>query len=167
VFAPDNVRVPVPILTSEPPLPEMTPLTTVDRLFEPTVSSLAPRLKVPPPAIDPALSLPWPFGPKLLEKSVTATALLATAALPAVLVLLKFRLPLLVIVALPAVLLLLKFKPPLLVMVALPAVLVLLKFRPPLFVMALPPAVLLSLKNRPKLFVMLALPAVLLFRKYR
>ncbi len=52
----------------------------------------------------------------------------------------------LVMVALPAVLLLLKFRAPLLVMVALPAVLFKLKFRVPLLVMVALPAVLLPLK---------------------
>ena len=54
--------------------------------------------------------------------------LLVMVALPAVLVLKKFRMLLLVMVALAAVLLSLKLRMELLLMVALPAVLVLLKY---------------------------------------
>ena len=54
---PDSVSVPVPSLTSEPPIPAMTPLTSVDRLLPPAVSSLAPSWKAPAPAIEPTVWL--------------------------------------------------------------------------------------------------------------
>jgi hypothetical protein len=60
---PDRIIVPVPVLISlapvPPPLPPslMTPVTSVERLLPPTVSSFWPRLKVPPPLSEPALSL--------------------------------------------------------------------------------------------------------------
>ena len=142
MLVPDNVSVPVPTLTREPSVPEITPLTSVDKLLPPTVSSLAPNRYEPAPAIEPALSLLSPAGPVLAEKSTTPPPLLVMAALPAVLLLLKFRLLLLVMVALPAVLVLLKFRFELLVMVALPAVLVLLKFSEPVLLMVALPAVL-------------------------
>jgi len=37
-----SVKVPLPILTSDPPAPSMAPLASVDRLLPPTVSWLAP-----------------------------------------------------------------------------------------------------------------------------
>src|SRR5262249_11358804 len=43
-LAPDNVSVPVPTLVSEPPSPEIPPLTSVERLLLPTVSALPPRI---------------------------------------------------------------------------------------------------------------------------
>ena len=54
---PDSVSVPVPSLTSEPPSPAITPLTTVDRLLPPAVSSLAPNRNEPPPSIEPTVWL--------------------------------------------------------------------------------------------------------------
>src|SRR6202035_5498715 len=129
---PDSVSVPAPTLIKEPPArPEMMPLTSVDRLLLPTVSSLAPNRKVPAPAIDPAVSLLSPAGPVLPEKSTVPPLLLVMAALPAVLLSKKKIVLLFVMVALPAVLVSWKRKspPPPLVMTALPAVLLLLKSR--------------------------------------
>ena len=61
VLAPVSVSVPVPILTSDPPVPPflppsaMTPLTVVERLLAPTVSCLLPRRTQPAPSIEPAV----------------------------------------------------------------------------------------------------------------
>ncbi len=57
-------------------IPAITPLTSVDRLLPPTVSSLAPNWKRPAPAIDPTVSLLSPAGPVLGEKSARAPLLL-------------------------------------------------------------------------------------------
>jgi hypothetical protein len=63
VLMPDRIMVPVPVLTSLAPVPPprppsaMMPVTLVERLLPPTVSSFWPRLKKPPPLIEPALSL--------------------------------------------------------------------------------------------------------------
>ena len=94
-MAPDSFIVPLPVLISEAPVPPpmppsaMIPVTLVERLLPPTVSSLTPRLKVPPPPIEPALSLLSPAGPTEKLKSVLPEAPLAMAALPAVPVLTK------------------------------------------------------------------------------
>ena len=94
---PDSVSVPLPVLISQAPVPPpgppsaMTPVTSVERLLPPTVSSLAPRLKVPLPPIEPALSLLSPRGPVDRLKSVVRKAPLVMAALPAVLVFSKYR----------------------------------------------------------------------------
>ena len=120
---PESVSVPAPTLTREP-VPEITPLTSVDMLLPPTVSSLAPNWNEPAPAIEPAVSLLSPAGPVLPEKSITAPLLLVMAALPPVLLSMKVTSlpPLLVMVALPAVLLAVENqRVPLLMMVALPA----------------------------------------------
>ena len=51
MLSPASVIVPVPVLVNEPPVPPpeppsaMIPVTLVERLLPPTVSSLAPRLK--------------------------------------------------------------------------------------------------------------------------
>ena len=100
---PESVSVPVPTLTREP-VPKITPLTSVDMLLPPTVSSLAPNRNKPAPAIEPAVSLLSPAGPVLPEKSTTAPLVLVMAALPPVLLSKKTHVPLLVMVALPAVL---------------------------------------------------------------
>src|SRR5579872_1224055 len=105
-------------------VPMITPEKVVERLLLPMVTWLFPRLTMPPPSIEPALTLPSPSGPWVPEKSnVPPAALLMRRALPPVLVSRNWVTPvlLLVIVALPAVAELLKLK---LVMLALPAVLV-------------------------------------------
>src|SRR5690348_15471100 len=58
LLVPDRVSVPVPPLTSEPPVPRRTPLTSVERLLLPTVSWFGPREKVPAPSIEPAVIPP-------------------------------------------------------------------------------------------------------------
>jgi hypothetical protein len=169
VAPPESVRVPVPTLTSElSRIPEITPLTSVDMLLPPTVSSLAPNWNKPAPAIEPALSLRSPAGPVLDEKSVTAPLALVMAALPPVLLFSKSTWLLLVMVALPAVLLS-KNILWLLVMVALAAPAVLKKNILLLLVMVALPAVLLPVKStEPKLpLLMVALPAVLAKLKLR
>ena len=84
----------------------MTPLTSVDKLLPPTVSSFAPNRNEPAPAIEPTVSLLSPAGPVLPEKSTTeAPPVLVMAALPAVLLSKKKTVLLLLMVALPAVLL--------------------------------------------------------------
>ena len=61
MLTPDRVSVPLPTLTSEPPVPPdappsaMTPLTSVEKLLPPTVSVFEPRKKVPAPSIEPAV----------------------------------------------------------------------------------------------------------------
>src|ERR1700730_10275474 len=55
---PDSVMVPVPTLTSEPPAPRITPLTSVERLLLPTVSWFGPREKVPAPSMERAVIPP-------------------------------------------------------------------------------------------------------------
>src|SRR5580704_586858 len=113
---PVSVSVPVPVLTSEPPVPPpappsaITPLTVVDVLSLPTVKVLAPREKVPAPAIEPAESWLLAFGPVLCEKSIVLPALFMNAALPPVLFAKNVMVPVfaadpLVIVADPPVLL--------------------------------------------------------------
>jgi hypothetical protein len=146
---PDSVSVPVPVFTSEPPggpVPRslMTPLTVELRLLPPTVTSLAPRKKLPAPAIEPALSLPSLFGPLLAEKSTRPPKLFVIAAFPPVLLSRKSSVPLLVILALPAVEVSWNSRVALLVMVALLAVLVLKNCRVPLLMMVALPAVLAS-----------------------
>ena len=130
---PDNVSVPLPTLTSEPAAPAMTPLTFVDKLLPPTVSSFAPNWNKPEPASEPTLSLLSRAGPVLPEKSTKASPVLVMAAFPPVLLPKKATVAaLLLMVALPAVLSLLKVMMPWLVREALAAVLVLLKFSEPL-----------------------------------
>ena len=63
----------------------MTPLTSVDKLLPPTVSSFAPNWNEPAPAIEPTVSLLSPAGPVLAEKSTKAPPVLVMAALPPVL----------------------------------------------------------------------------------
>ena len=46
---------PLPVLINEPPVPRITPLTSVERLLLPTVSCFEPREKVPAPSIEPAV----------------------------------------------------------------------------------------------------------------
>ena len=84
----------------------MTPLTAVEKLLPPTVSSLCPNTNEPAPAIEPAVSLRSPAGPVLAEKSTSAPKkVLVMAELPPVLLPLKTTKLSLVMVALPAVLL--------------------------------------------------------------
>ena len=127
-LSPESVIVPAPTLTREP-VPKIKPLTSVEELLPPTVSSLAPSRNEPAPAIEPALSLSSPEGPVLPEKFTDPPLLLVNAALPPVLVSKKKMVLLLVMPALPAVLVSWKRRSPLtpLVIVALPAVLRLLK----------------------------------------
>src|SRR6516165_9183855 len=49
---------PLPVLINEPPVPRITPLTSVERLLLPTVSWFGPREKVPAPSIEPAVIAP-------------------------------------------------------------------------------------------------------------
>src|SRR6516225_5751820 len=49
---------PLPVLINEPPVPRITPLTSVERLLLPTVSWFEPREKVPAPSIEPAVIPP-------------------------------------------------------------------------------------------------------------
>lgn len=56
VLAPARVIVPVPCFTSEPLVPEMTPLTVVERLLPPTVSALAPSTMAPAPSTEPIVT---------------------------------------------------------------------------------------------------------------
>jgi hypothetical protein len=83
----------------------------VDVLSLPTVKVLAPREKVPAPAIEPTESCLLAFGPVLCEKSIVLPALLfMNAALPPVLFAKNVMVPVfaadpLVIVADPPVLL--------------------------------------------------------------
>ena len=51
----------VPTLTKEP-APEITLLTSVEKLLPPTVSSLPPNWNEPAPMIEPAVSLLSPAG---------------------------------------------------------------------------------------------------------
>src|SRR5579871_2613343 len=138
---PESVNVPVPVLTSEPPvdpwatqfepLPQslITPVTVVLRLLPPTVTWLDPRKNTPSPSIEPALSLWSLFGPVLPEKSINpAVTLIRRALLPLLLPRnITSPLPLLVIVPPPAELKSPNRTMPLLlfVMAALPAVLLL------------------------------------------
>ena len=109
-MAPVRVSVPLPTLTSWPPLPEITPLTVVERLLPPTVSWFEPREKVPPPSIEPAVIPPLDredmsnapparvmkraFPPLALSTNpVSPPALVIMVALPAVLPLRKKTLP--------------------------------------------------------------------------
>ena len=46
---------PVPILVSEPPVPEITPLSRPSRLADPTVRFLAPSVTLPTPATLPSV----------------------------------------------------------------------------------------------------------------
>ena len=71
---PESVRVPAPTLTTEPVIPEITPLTSVDKSLPPTVSSLRPSRNEPAPAIEPTVSLLSPAGAVLNEKSVSRNA---------------------------------------------------------------------------------------------
>src|SRR5258708_7682706 len=132
-FVPDSVSVPVPTLTREPPTPSISPLTSVERLLEPTVSSFEPRLYVPSPAIEPAvipgtISGGAPLSGKVPRPEISKVppALVMKAALPPVLLPKKLVVPPLWvgIVALPPLLPWKKLTIPLLVIVALPAVLV-------------------------------------------
>lgn len=155
-MAPVRVSVPAPVLSSLPPMPEITPLTSVERSFEPTINRLEPRIKSPAPAIDPAV-----VDVSTPEISTVPPAWLMMAALPPELTSRNRRVPLFVMVALAAVLVSRKVRVPLLVIVALPALLLSLKFRLPLFVKVALPAVLVSKKFRKALLVIVALPAVL------
>ena len=129
---PESVSVPAPTFTSEPPTPSIIPLTSVERLLEPTVSSLEPRSYVPAPAIEPAVVpvMLGSGGPPVSgkvpgrEKWLMPPALAMNVALPPLLLPKRLVTPpaLVVIVALPALLPWKKFVFPLLVMLALPAV---------------------------------------------
>ena len=149
---PESVSVPVPTLTREP-VPKITPLTSVDKLLPPTVSSLAPNWNEPAPAIEPAVSLLSPAGPVLNEKSTSRAAGVGDGGVAGRAVVEEIHLvppSLLVMVAFPAVLVLRKFSEPplLLMMAALSAVLVLRKVtEPPSLLMVALPAVLLSKKS--------------------
>src|SRR5215470_17963672 len=107
---PDSVMTPVPILTREPPVPRIRPLTSVERLLLPTVSRFEPREKVPAPSIEPAVIPPLDredmsnapparvmkraFPPLALSTNpVSPPALVIMVALPAVLPLRKKTLP--------------------------------------------------------------------------
>jgi hypothetical protein len=78
------MSVPLPTLTSEPPVPPdappsvMRPLTSVEKLLRPTVSVLEPRKKVPAPSIEPAV-MPAVVRP---EMSTTPPALAMRRAKP-------------------------------------------------------------------------------------
>ena len=85
------------------PLPVSTPVTTVDRLLPPTVSSASLRSKRPLPAIEPALILPSLFGPGVKKLITAPGASLINCALPAVELPSNSTLPLLMIMALSAV----------------------------------------------------------------
>jgi hypothetical protein len=95
-------------LTSEPPVPVITPLTVVERLLLPTVSRFEPSWKVPSPSIEPAvipavdraemsntppaLAMKRAFPPVALSANpVIPPALVIIVALPAVLALRKKR----------------------------------------------------------------------------
>jgi hypothetical protein len=64
VFVPVSVSLPVPVLTSDPPVPSpmppsrITPEKVVERLLPPTVRVSAPRRTLPPPSIDPGVVPP-------------------------------------------------------------------------------------------------------------
>ena len=147
---------PVPVLTSEAPVPPELPPSTIEpatlarRLLEPTVSCLLPSRKVPAPSIEPAV-MPLEVRP---EMSTTLPALAISRAWPPVLVPMNAVLeaaPLLVTVALPAV--------------ALSAKVTVLPL--PLLMVALP-AEALSWKRRnapPTVLMIVALPADELFWK--
>src|SRR5258708_15973101 len=99
-FVPDSVSVPVPTLTREPPTPSISPLTSVERLLEPTVSSFEPRLYVPSPAIEPAvipgtISGGAPLSGKVPRPEISKAppALVMKAALPPELLPQKFIVP--------------------------------------------------------------------------
>jgi hypothetical protein len=64
----------------------MVPLTVVLRLLSPTMSVLAPRLYVPAPSIEPAVTRLLPAGPLVPEKSTTPPALVMKRATAPVLV---------------------------------------------------------------------------------
>ena len=118
---PASVKVPVPVLTSVPPLPSMTPLSVVDRLLPPTVMVFGPSLNVPAPSNEPAV-VPLDVRP---EKSNVPVAPAFSRALPPLLVLLKDTAPplLALMLALPAVLLSRNWRVPPMSSAALPAVL--------------------------------------------
>src|SRR5260370_9435738 len=93
---------PLPVLINEPPVPRITPLTSVERLLLPTVSWFEPREKVPAPSIEPAVIPP-------LDREVMSNAppaLVMRRALPPVALATNEVRP-----------------PPLVIMMALPAVL--------------------------------------------
>src|SRR5262249_3636714 len=149
---PDSVSVPLPVLTSAPPVPpanppsRITPLTVVDKLLPPTVIVFDPRKKVPEPSREPGV-VPIDVSP---EKSTAPVFTISRAVPPDELSLKKtVPLELCVIVALPAVL------APLNIILA-----------EPLFVMLALPAVLLFWKKIPLLFVIVALPAVLVLKNW-
>ena len=100
---PSSVSVPLPTLTSEPPVPLIRPLTVVERSLLPTVSRFGPREKVPAPSIEPAVIPPLDrevmsnapparvmkraFPPVALStNAVSPPALVIMVALPALLV---------------------------------------------------------------------------------
>ncbi|MBA7473991.1 hypothetical protein ES707_09338 [subsurface metagenome] len=87
------------------PSPVSTPVTTVDRLLPPTVSSTLLRSKRPLPAIEPAVSLPSLLGPGVQKLMTALDAVLMSCALPAVELPSNSTLLLLLMVALPAVVL--------------------------------------------------------------
>ena len=130
-------------------MPEITPLTSVDRLLPPASSSFAPSEKLPAPSIEPAV-MP-PDDRLLMTKSPPASVM--NRAVPPEVVSRKLVNPpfFVVIVALPATAELRKISLAEFVMTELPAVLVSAKFTKPL----------------PPLLLMIALPAVLDREKVR
>ena len=74
---------PAPTLTSAPPLPEITPLTSVDESFEPTVNVLAPMIWLPAPSIEPAVMLAKPVGSEMSSTPPASVMKRAPSLLPA------------------------------------------------------------------------------------
>jgi hypothetical protein len=133
LLLPVSVSVPAPSFTRLPPAPPswIDPLTVVERLLPPIVSSLEPNEYVPAPSIEPAVILPSPAGPEVPEKSTVPPALVMKRALPPLLLLVNCvsALPLVVMVALLAVLAPeneIRLPKPLLTMIEFPAELALL-----------------------------------------
>src|SRR5262249_3021618 len=138
LLVPVSVSVPLPSFTRLAPAPWIEPLSVVERLLPPIVSSLEPSKYVPAPSMEPAVTLPSPAGREVPEKSTVPPALVMKRALPPLLLLVNCvsAPPLVVMVALLAVLVSVKDskKPPLVAIIELPAELPLLNVIAPLLV---------------------------------
>ncbi|MGY4595131.1 hypothetical protein ACVWXL_002877 [Bradyrhizobium sp. GM22.5] len=156
---PDSVSMPVPVLTSAPPIPSIVPATVVDWLLPPTVIVFVPKLNVPVPLIEPAVV---PADVRV-EKSTTPPAKVLRVALPPLLVSKNWT-NCRVTSALLAVLLLKNCRTPLPLNAALPALLALLNVAVLFTKILAVPAELVSLNTTaglPLKALICAFPAVL------
>ena len=117
---PESSSVPFPTFVSEPPTPEITPLTSVERSFEPTSRFLAPSTQLPAPSIEPAV-VPPEVSPEI--SSAPPLCVMKVASPPLAVSTMEVVPPFVVVmVASPTVVLLTKKIVSLLVIVAFSAV---------------------------------------------